>query len=994
MKTIRLISFLVLLICFALPSLPQTTQPGVVMEYRGTKKKKPLGGVSIKVKYASSTKSDNNGTFKLFFNRLKPGDRVECSNKDRDIAKSGYEIFNRDALEQWYISKDGTPFTIVMARSKDMKALRDQYSRASSDSYRRQQDKELQELNALRQQGRIKEKEYDRREKEIKDYYNEKLDNIDNYIDKFVQIDLSELSQEEAAIIELVQQGNFDEAIRRYNHLDYKGKISKLSDDIIELRSAKDTIINVIDKLEVRRDSLLAGMKRQITTLEMRGGKDSYEQIDSLINTAVTSDSTWFAALLYYAQFMSEQKQYGSAINFYEKCLSLTSDRWQQSHIYRAIGLLELELGHFNESENALCLALDYIQALVQQKQTYYNYYGQILYDLAKMFATMRQYDKAEHYFLEAQKQYRALQNDGDGYTHEMLSLQNDLGRMYLDMRDFRNALEIIAATYSNAVELFNAIPKDSKDYKRLSAEKDLLASIGSNYALANKWNMNYDEAERLYLESLSYYQELYNKNPKAYRNDLADITSALSSLYAKTLDTQKAQEYSQIAEMHYDTLLLVSADAVIPSIARMQKSQLNFYFEKQDFSVIKPLAEKSYELISTLYHEYPNVYRSEMCDVISILGQDLAMHRQYDEAKTYFEKAKLLADTLCTKNSSIYSFQKLKTLNNLATINSMMKSYREDSIYSQMAYDVSKSMYELDPVIYGPDMAKMAYNQSISFIRANDYLTAKSLMNEAESIYEVLFEKYPIIFGKDYISTLNLAARISDSLNDTIEYELYINKAYLLSEDLYKNDSKRYVDLYVKCLDDIANHVIESDVAQSLAYRLDGLKLINEMYQKEPEVYVKTMGRMYMSTSISYIFAKDYNNAMAMMDSALTVYQHFYEKEPQAFGGLMATCYFNKGRFAGEYIGDNDLVIANYQKAIPLYEEDMNRAIKDGKQSIAQEYLDYLWTIHLSLYNIYIDKELYSEALKQLDELLRLDPNDEEVRQEKQELKELLQKN
>ena len=994
MKTFRLLSLLVLLICFALPSMSQTSQPGVVMEYRGAKKKKPLGGVSIKVKYASSTKSDNNGTFNLLFNRLKPGDRVECSNKDRDIAKSGYEIFNRDALEQWYISKDGVPFTIVMARSKDMKVLRDQYSRASSTSYRRQQDKELQELNALRQQGIIKEIEYKRREKEIKDYYNEKLDNIDNYIDKFVQIDLSELSQEEAAIIELVQQGNFDEAIRLYDVLDYAGKISQLSNNIIKQRDAEDQIKSKRMQTETQRDSLWEGLLCQINVLEMRGGKKSYEQIDSLINTAVTSDSTWFAALLYYAQFMSEQKQYDSAINFYEKCLSLTSDSWQQGQIYRAIGLLELELGHFNESENALCLAHDYIQALVQQKKIYYNYYGQIHYDLAKMYATMRRYDKAEQHFLEAQKQYRALRNDGDDYTREMLSLQNDFGRMYLDMRDFRTALEMITATYSDAVESLNTSPKDSKDYKRLVTEKELVASIGSNYGLANKSYMNYDKAESLYLESLSIYKELYNRNPKAYRNNLADIASALSSLYAKTMDTQKAQEYSKIAEMHYDTLLLVSADAVIPSIARMQKSQLDFYFEKRYFSEIRPIVEKSYELISALYKDYPNVYRSEMCDILSIMGQDYAIHNQIPEAKACFVNAKLLADTLCNDNPSTYAYQRLKTLDNLAIISSMMKEYKEDSIYSLMAYNVCKSLYELDQVVYGPDMARMAYNQSIFYLQTIDYTKAKSLSNEAEQIYESLFDKHPLIFGRDYISVLNLASRISDNVKDTAEYELYTNKAYALSKDLYQKDPKHYVDLYVKCLDNVADCILERDIERSLAYRLEGVNMIRDMYQKEPEVYVKTMGQMYLTTFRSYKSNNDYNNAMAMLDSALNVYQPFYEKEPQAFGMLMAACYFSKGQLADTSLDNKDLAIDNYRKALPLYQIEMERAIVDGQESVAKEYLDYVQSIHLLLYDIYKEKGSYQEAIEQLKEMLLLEPDDEEVKEEIEELEKRISHN
>ena len=46
--------------------------------------------------------------------------------------------------------------------------------------------------------------------------YDRQLDDLDNYVDRFARIDLSELSVIEAEIIELVQRGEIDKAIRLY----------------------------------------------------------------------------------------------------------------------------------------------------------------------------------------------------------------------------------------------------------------------------------------------------------------------------------------------------------------------------------------------------------------------------------------------------------------------------------------------------------------------------------------------------------------------------------------------------------------------------------------------------------------------------------------------------------------------------------------------------------------------------------------------------------
>ena len=101
----------------------QTTQAGMVKEYKETNEKKPLGGVELLISNAPSTISDKKGSFSLQFKTLKPGQKVNI----RRIEKLGYEIFNKEALEQWNINPE-VPFTIVMVKSERFKAIRDNYS--------------------------------------------------------------------------------------------------------------------------------------------------------------------------------------------------------------------------------------------------------------------------------------------------------------------------------------------------------------------------------------------------------------------------------------------------------------------------------------------------------------------------------------------------------------------------------------------------------------------------------------------------------------------------------------------------------------------------------------------------------------------------------------------------------------------------------------------------------------------------------------------------
>ena len=234
-NTIILMCILMHLLVFE--SNAQCVQKCVVMEYNETEKKSPLGGVEVLVINAGSTISDSNGNATLKFRTQKPGDKVTV----RRIEKSGYEIFNKDALMQWNITKDGV-FQIVMCRSDRFKQIRDNYFAISSASYAKQRKAEEAKLQALKKQGRIKQAEY---EKEI------------------ARIDLSELSSEEAKAIELFRNGDIEGAIKAYEDMKLEEQYFQSVKNYQKAERAADSLGVIQKKHEELRDSINAAIIRR-----------------------------------------------------------------------------------------------------------------------------------------------------------------------------------------------------------------------------------------------------------------------------------------------------------------------------------------------------------------------------------------------------------------------------------------------------------------------------------------------------------------------------------------------------------------------------------------------------------------------------------------------------------------------------------------------------------------------------------------------------------
>ena len=205
--------------------LAQSEQKGVVLQYCGQEQKSPLGGVSVTAKGAASVMSAADGTFTLQFRTLHAGDAIEF----RRIELYGYEVMNREAVENLIIgnAQNDRPIQIVLCKTEELERIRDGYRSAASQHYEQQLKAAQSQLEQLRSEGKVKEEDYQQQVSALEEKYDQQLQNLDTYVDKFARIDLSELDEFEKQIMELVQQGRFDEAIAKYEEQDLATKLQE-----------------------------------------------------------------------------------------------------------------------------------------------------------------------------------------------------------------------------------------------------------------------------------------------------------------------------------------------------------------------------------------------------------------------------------------------------------------------------------------------------------------------------------------------------------------------------------------------------------------------------------------------------------------------------------------------------------------------------------------------------------------------------------------------
>ena len=326
----------------------QSVQKVQVFEYRGAEPKVPLEGVTIAVQNAPQMQSDQQGEMQLQFRTQKRGEKVQV----RRIEKTGYEIFNNDALQQWNISEE-RPFRVVMCRTEFLKSLREQYMQNASNSYRQQFDNDRKALDNERKEKELSKEVYEQRLMELQMFYNQQFSQLSQYVEQFVRLDLNELDEQQRSLVLLVNEGRFDEAIAAFEKADFIGQLAQQIKDIQKIDQTQKQLQEELMRLYKERLDLLHVIYRQASLYQLAGGRANYAKVNNLLKQTADADSTYFDANWLYVFFARQQNMVDEVEEYTLRCIRHTAQEHVLRHIscYTSLSDTYNSIGEFEKAQ-------------------------------------------------------------------------------------------------------------------------------------------------------------------------------------------------------------------------------------------------------------------------------------------------------------------------------------------------------------------------------------------------------------------------------------------------------------------------------------------------------------------------------------------------------------------------------------------------------------------------------------------------------------------
>lgn len=335
----------------------QSVQQGVTLEYKGKAEKQALAGVSVTAANAGSVISDANGAFTLQFRSLKVGDAIQF----RRIDMNGYEVMNTEALDVARIARTAQPsqtlqtshpLQIILAPRQLLQQLRDGYRSVASQRYQKQLAEAEAEAEKLKQAGELAEAEYNERMDALEEEYEEKLSKLESYIDKFARIDLSDLDKDEQQIIDLVQAGDFDQALSLYDKQDLANRLAQSRADRQKLTDARLQIAQVEQQKARENQRLRESIERQILLLRMAGGEENRMKVHEILHQTYLADTTHIETLRDYVRSLVEYDRQDEAIALVRSAMLRPFDAEDKEAFFQhCMLLMELSRIYFQQQD-------------------------------------------------------------------------------------------------------------------------------------------------------------------------------------------------------------------------------------------------------------------------------------------------------------------------------------------------------------------------------------------------------------------------------------------------------------------------------------------------------------------------------------------------------------------------------------------------------------------------------------------------------------------
>lgn len=241
--------------------------------------KKPMPRVEVTVAGASSVITDENGECLLRFNTMKEGDRMLV----RRVFRLGFEPMDPQALKNLVIRRNDEPIIILLISEENAIARNHYLEKLVDAQFQMLRQREIDRLDASAEN-------YEQKKAEIEKKYEARLDEVEQYIDRLIRLDMSSLSGNESEAFKAFQRGDLEEALALLDKSDLIGRYRQTTESLNRLQEAHVKVDNERESHYQQQQHLEQYIRTQIALLEMEGSEKSLSKAMRLMEKLLDID--------------------------------------------------------------------------------------------------------------------------------------------------------------------------------------------------------------------------------------------------------------------------------------------------------------------------------------------------------------------------------------------------------------------------------------------------------------------------------------------------------------------------------------------------------------------------------------------------------------------------------------------------------------------------------------------------------------------------------
>lgn len=597
-----------------------------------------LSGATVTLNFGNSLVSGNQGTFSFNVPQGKSFSLVSAK-------KQGYTLADPEYTRRSFIYSTRNPFYVVLEDESQRQADINAATRKVRKTLTRQLEKREEEIEALKEQNKLTEKEYQARLQQLYDNQSKSEQLVKEMAERYASTDYDLLDDFNRQVQLCIEEGELQKAdslIRSKG--DMAQRVAEYQNTVAANRKMREELEQSERGAAKTYDDLSQDLYRRHEIFMQQFNQDSALYC---LKVRADLDTTNVRAVWDYARLCYAQKKFKESEKYFHICLRATESKnevFMTASTQRAIGRLYNLMRKFDDSEKYCALALGNFEKLSQHKPDAYREEMALTYnDLGTLYHKRRDYASAEKYFKSALDIYQQLATQPtDSYRAGLALSQSNLGNLYREKKDYTRSEEYFKQSLTLREELFGKNPDAYRlDLARIQNSLGFLYSIIKDYTLSEKY----------FMQSLEHKEVLFKQNPDAFRIELSLTQSGLALLYYNIKDYVKCEEYIKLALANKEILFKQYPDAYREEIT---ESQFNLGFlclMRKDYATCENYFKQAIANKEVLYSQNPNAHRTKLEAWNSQLAFVCAQNKHFTDATEAIDRAIKLNPT----NADLY---------------------------------------------------------------------------------------------------------------------------------------------------------------------------------------------------------------------------------------------------------------------------------------------------------------------------------------------------